>query len=692
MAQMSENELVSLLSAAENDAAIYNGEFSEENDKYLKGYLALKSGDFAAIDGQSSVVSTDIADVVESDMPSLARIFLGSGDVVSFVSNTDNETEIAEAEEKTKYVNWIIRNQPDSFMIIHNWMKDAEIQKNGVVKYFIEEQKEVEEVSYEDVDQSELAAIIESLKGSKVDKVKVEAVERSEDNELTNTFDIKFRVTKTQKKVVIINVPPELFLITKNAKSVDDAELVGDRVRKTRGELLSEGFSREIIEQLSTVDEETDRGSNLASIRDKDQGGSDLNVTINNWASQFVEISDLYVKIDFDGDGIAERRHIMISGNQVLINESFNHVPYASLSAILMPHKAIGRSRAEITYETQRQKTFLMRALNDNIRAVSKPRHIAHPDVDMDDLLTVRDNGIVRMEDETKILPQQALMPLVVPYVGNEILQVTQSVDQSLAKKTGSMLANQGLDADKIMKETATRFQGIQEEGAAKVELIARNFAETGFRKLYEGIAWLVSRFQDNETEFRVLGKALTVNPKSWKYDHYIESKVGLGAGSNDKLIEARQGIYTIQQQLKAGQSKLVDDEGVYNNLTALTDGLGFNRSERLFNNPVEEGENLRADNEQLNAIALQQQEELAAKDEMIRQLQALSEVEIIKAQAKGEADDKKAALGIAQLQLKDKQFNIDTAQKAEQHNTDTALKLTDLEVSSGQDIPGSVV
>ena len=164
---MTKSELVALLSQAEEDAAQYNGEFSQENTKYLSAYLGNKTGEFSAIENQSSVVSTDIADVVEADMPSLARIFLGSGDVVTFQPNTDNETEIQEAEEKTKYVNWIVRNQPESFNIIHNWLKDAEIQKNGVVKYFIEEQKEVEEVQYEDVDAQEIQGIIESLKGSK---------------------------------------------------------------------------------------------------------------------------------------------------------------------------------------------------------------------------------------------------------------------------------------------------------------------------------------------------------------------------------------------------------------------------------------------------------------------------------------------------------------------------------------------
>ena len=133
------------------------------------------------------------------------------------------------------------------------------------------------------------------------------------------------------------------------------------------------------------------------------------------------------------------------------------------------------------------------------------------------------------------------------------------------------------------------------------MELIARNYAETGVRKLYEGIAWLVSRFQDTQTEFRVLGKALTVNPTQWKFNHHIQTNVGLGAGNNEKSVESLQGLYGIQSQLKAQQSPLVDDKDIYNTLARITDGLGLPRTNEFFNNPEEPDELLRNENEQLN-------------------------------------------------------------------------------------------
>lgn len=687
MAQMKEHELLSLVSEAERQAAIFSGDLMRDNTKYLEAYFGDKTGDFAAIPNQSSVVSTDVADVVEADMPSLARVFLGSGDIITFTPNTENEAEVKEAKEKTKYINWIVRNQPESFQLIHNWLKDAEIQKNGVVKYFIEELKDVEVVEYKGVDAEEIQAIIESLKGSSVDKVKVEVAEQEETNIIGDVpsevaeFNIKFRVTTEKQKVCIINIPPESFLITRNATSLDDAEMVGDRVRKTRSELLADGFSRDLVSRLPTVSDKAVQESNINAVRNQDQGGAYKESTISEWASEYVEVSDLYIKIDFDGDGIAERRHIMISGNEVLVNEYFNHTPYASLSAILMPHKAIGRSRAEITYQTQLKKTALERGMMDNIYMVNNPRNVVHGDVDLDDMLTVRTNGIVRLEDDSQILPQNAVFPLQIPYIGDRTLQVIQYVDQARAQTSGTLLASQGLDADSIEKETATRFNGVQEAGTAKIELIARNYAETGFRKLFEGIAWLVSRYQDTETEFRVLGKALTVNPKSWKYNHHVESNVGLGAGDNENLIQALQGIYGIQQQLKAQGSLLVDDVDIYNTLNRITDGLGLTRTDEFFNNPEEPDELLKAQNEQLNNLVLQLQEQVQAMQN------PLADAEKIKQEGfllKAQSD---AQIKVAQLESDNEQFRVETAQKAKQFQEELALKLTELEAKTGKDL-----
>mgnify|MGYP003637155140 FL=1 len=682
MAKMTDSELVSLLTQAKEDCAIYTGEFMRENEKYLEAYLGLKTGEFRANPEESGVVSTDVADVVEADMPSLARIFMGSGDILSFEANTDNEAEVQEAEDKTKYVNWVVRNQPESFKIQHDWLKDAEIQKASVVKYYYEEYKDVEEVEFEGLTEDELSEVADSLKGPDIKKVEI--VEQEEED---GFFNLKFKVTREIKKMKVMNVPPESFLISRNATSKHDAEVIGDIVQKTRSELLADGFPRKLIESLPSQDKDLESRSRLNQIRNNDQGGSFSNETIANWANERVEILDLYARIDFDGDGIAEMRHIMISGNNILVNEYFNHKPYAMLSAVLMPHKAIGRSRAEIAYPTQLEKTALKRGMFDNMYMTNKPRTVVHSSVNLDDMLTVRTNGIIRMDDENpNIIPQNAVYPLVTQYTGDKTLQVIQYMDQSRANSTGALMSSQGLDADAISKETATRFSGIEKSGAAKIELIARNYAETGYRDLFEGIAWLSSRYQNTEIEFAVLGKAMKINPSKWKYNHSVRTNVGLGAGNNEALVQSLQGIYQIQQQLKMAGSTLVDEVDIFNTLKRITDGLGLPRADEFFNNPEEPDELLKAQNEQLNGMVLQLQEAM-------QQMQnPLAESEQIKAEAgliKARSD---AEIKLMQMQQDQQQFMVDMQAREAKREEDMALKLTEMELKYSKNVPGALV
>ena len=684
MAKMTENELVTLLTQAKNDCAIYTGEFMKENEKYLEAYLGLKTGEFKANPEESSVVSTDVADVVEADMPSLARIFMGSGDILSFESNTENEAEMQEAEDKTKYVNWVVRNQPESFKMQHDWLKDAEIQKASVVKYFHEELKEVEVVEYEGLTEDELTEVIESLRGPNIKKVEIIEQEQEED---TGFFNIKFKVTREIKKIRIINVPPETFLISRNAASKSDAEVVGDISQSTRSDLISQGFSKDLVNSLSSHDKDLNTNSRLNQIRNSDQGGSFSNETIDSKPNELVEVIDLYAKIDFDGDGIAEMRHIMFSGNTLLVNEYFNHKPYAMLSAVLMPHKAIGRSRAEITYPVQLEKTALKRGMFDNMYMTNKPRTVVHSSINLDDMLTVRTNGIIRMDDENpNIIPQNAVYPLVTQYTGDKTLQVIQYMDQSRANSTGALMSSQGLDANSIAKETATRFTGIEKGGAAKIELIARNYAETGYRDLFEGIAWLSSRYQNTEVEFLVLGKAMTVNPSKWKYTHSVRTNVGLGAGNNEALVESLQGVYQIQQMLKANGSALVDEVKIYNTLNRITDGLGLPRVNEFFNNPEEPTEQLKADNEQLNQAVLELQG-------AIEQMQnPLAESEQIKAEASLIKARSDAEIKIMEMQQKQQQFMAEMQAREVKRDEDMAIKLTEMELKYSKNVPGALV
>ena len=669
MTQMTQESLLHELGQMTKDATGNNSTFITENEELLKRYNGDLYGDEQA--ERSKVISNDVMDIVEADMTSLSRVFLSQTPIFKFKQNTAQEKDVKEAEDKTKYVNWQVRGQPWSFSVLHGFIKNTLIQKLSVVKYFVEEATEIEEHKKTGLNNEELALFEESLKGEDVKKVEVVREEETdgEDN------DIVFKVERTVKCVKIVDVPLETFRMTKNSTDKNTAPAVGDESLMTRGDLLAQGFSRDQINQIPTAGvQATTQNSTLPAIRDKDEGGTEVEQPISDWASEEVLIQDLYALIDFDGDGIAERRRILVGGEDViLLNEVFNHVPYAIMSSILMPHKAIGKSRAEITAPTAKIKTAVLRGTMDNIYAVNNPRMGANKNVNMDDLLVMRPNGIVRSTVDTPIAND--LFPIEIPYIGDKSLQVIQYLDQSRAQTTGSLLASQGLSADELEKETATRFNGVEDASKAKIELVARVMAETGFRQLYEGIAWLDANFQNTEVEIEILGNELKVKPSDWKFKHHIVSKVGLGAGDDEQFLQTMGGLWGVHQQLKAEGSPMTDEVKRFNVLKNMVHASGIPEESEFFNNPEIEEDLVVAQNEILTNLVTTLQEQLQAVQN------PLAEAETIKAQAslvKAQADQ---STQIAKLAEDQRQFNITTAQKQDQFNKDLSAQLTELEL-----------
>jgi hypothetical protein len=420
----------------------------------------------------------------------------------------------------------------------------------------------------------------------------------------------------------------------------------------------------------------------MQQIRFEDEGGF-TDDQFRVWVNELVEISDLYVRIDFDGDGIAERRHIQKSGNTVLVNEAFDHVPYAMASGILMPHKAIGRSRAEVIAPVAAVKTALTRQMLDNGYQVNNPKMGVNKMVNLDDYLSDAIGGVVRTKGEGN--PAQHMLPIEVPFIGDKTLLLLQHMDQNKAQSVGNQLASQGLNADQLNKETATRFEGVQDASQAKIELVTRVVAEVGFRKLYEGVAWMATRFQTTEREFMVLGKPMVSDPQNWKFDHHVNSEIGLGAGDSDQIVENMTGIWNIQQVLKQQESPLVDSEKEFNTLNKLAKGLEIKDVSMFFNDPEQPDELLLSENEQLKA-------QLAQTNQLVEQLQnPLAEAETIKQQGLLIKQQSDAELQIAKLAEEQRQFNATFAQEQQQANRDLALQITELELKFQKEFQGGL-
>lgn len=679
MANMNLDEFEQYVREAEADADAHAENYMPLNRRSLEYYLGLPNG--YEVEGQSQVTSTEVSDVVNSDMPSLVRFFLSGGDIMKFVPNTEDPVDVREAEEKTKYVHHIIRNQKSAFKIMHDFLKSTEIQTIGAIHYPWKETKSVEYREYTGLDDDELALILTDIEiESKKQEFEFE-VEDQDSKDQTN--DVKIKITREKKGVVLENIPIDQMMITSNASTKDEADLIGHQFLGRRGDLKAQGYTKSLsgvsIDDIAPTGYSYDSG--MKSIRFSSQGGEVQASPITQKASELLLVKNMYVLVDYDGDGIPERRHVIKIGTEYFHNEQFDHVPYAISSAILMPDNLMGRSRAEVTLQSQLLGTEIMRSTMDNIYDVSTGRMAVNADaVDMDSLLTERNAGVIMFDDGDI---RQHIMQVESPFIGDKTLLIMQYLDSKRVNTTGEPLANQGLEADKIYNETATRFEGIRDAGAAKVELVTRVIAETGMRDLFEGIAWTVSRFQSTKDEIMVLGKQITVNPARWWNDHQIESRVGIGAGDDNEKVASLSGVFQIQNQLKAEGSVLVDEKDRYNTLKRMLEAMGEYGVNEFFNDPEEP--------EQTAQFLMEQNEQLM---QTIEQMQAqlanpLAEAETVKQQGTIAIAQGKLQLEAAKLAQSQKQFNASQQSDMAQKLLDLEQKYTELELQFNQDIPG---
>ena len=598
--KVSELELKNIIGQEINNSMGYmGGNLSAQRKKSLEYYMGEPLG--TEIDGRSQVVSTDVADTVETILPNLLKIFTASDQTVKCEPVKAEDVELA--EQATNYINYIFNKDNNGFSILYTWFKDALIEKNGIVKVYWDESEKVEQETYQNLNDEEYKILIDSddvevvKEESFVDentKEQLEELKQLAEAQGQDIGDVPtpklhnciIKRTTGSGKVKIENIPPEEFLIERNAKTIEEANFVAHRVLKTRSDLIEMGFDRDIVDDLPTQNTVTMNDERLQRYADIDE--SPINDSPDE-STEDIEIYECYVKIDMDGDGIAELRKVIVAGgsaNTILENMPCDFIPFCSLTPIPMPHRFYGRSVSELVEDVQLVKSTVMRQLLDNMYLTNNNR-VAVMDgmVNLDDLLTNRPGGVVR----TKQPPSQVMMPMQNQTISQQAFPLLEYLDTVRETRTGVTRYSQGLDPDSLNK-SATGVNTLMSQSQMRMELIARVFAETGIKDLFRRIFELTVKYQNKERIVELNNKFVAVSPTEWKNRYNISITVGLGAGSKDQQIVMLNNI--LQKQLQAFQLQgnkeypMVNLKNIYNSLAKIIEEAGLKNVENYFINP----------------------------------------------------------------------------------------------------------
>jgi len=602
--ELSDPKLRSLLSNQIEGALGYlGGQLSSSRRKSLEYYLGDKLG--TEIDGRSQVVSTDVSDTIESILPNLLRVFTASDNVVRCDPVTAEDVPLA--EQASAYLNHVFYKDNNGFQLLYNFFKDALIEKNGFLKIYYDESEKVEFETYKNLSKAEKDALMDSK-----DEIEIVEEEEMEDESAKEEFEklleqyeargvdtaqvqepdftlynCKIKRTNKTGKIKIESVPPEEFLIDRNAKSIDDADFVSHKVLMSRSDLVAMGYDEEDVASLPTSDEDIYNTEEIVRQRNIDEYPID-NATDSS--TEKVLIYESYIKYDYDEDGIAELRKIISAGqdgSMVLENMPCDNIPFVTITPIPMPHRFYGRSISELVEDIQLMKSTVMRQLLDNMYLTNNNR-VAIMDgmVNMDDLLTTRPGGVVR----TKQPPSQVMQPLQAQPISQQAFPMLSYLDSVREARTGITKSAQGLDADTLNSKTATGVNTLMTQTQMRSELIARIFAETGVKDLFRKIFELMVKYQDKERIVMLNNQYVPVRPTEWKDKFNINIVVGLGTGSKEQQILLLNNI--LERQLQAFQLQggkempMVSLKNMYNTLSKIIENAGLKNVDSYFVNP----------------------------------------------------------------------------------------------------------
>jgi len=604
--KVDENDLKAIIAAKiTNSVGFYGGALSKDRQTALRYYEGEKFGN--EVDGRSQVVSRDVAEAIDSMMPSLVRIFTAGDQVVQFdpVGPEDEEA----AKQATEVVNWVVTQKNESFRIFYLWFKDALLSRAGVIKTYWDTQEYRQKEEYQGLTDPEFQALtedpeievvehstrpaalpVEAMAGLGVGPVPEEASESPQMQAMEQAPEMLHDVTLMRTNKIgmpkIVNIPPDEFLIDRRAVDIDEVGFLAHRVKKTETDLIEMGFDKAKVKSLPGYDNQDFTLERMERFKQEDENPY-RNTNALDPTMREIWITECYLKVDWDGDGIAEWRKVTVAGEnayEILSNEEIDDHPFAAVSPILMPHKFWGQSISDQTMDLQLIKSTLWRQMLDNMYLQNNQRVIAvEGQVNLDDLLTSRPGGVIRAKSA------QAVTPMITAPMNQSAFQMIEYVDTVREQRTGITRYNQGLDSDTLNK-TATGVQMIQNAAQQRLELIARVFAETGVKRLFRRVFELLQKHQTKEMTVRLRNKWVDVRPSEWNSRSDMTVSVGLGTGDKQQQFGIINQLLLLDQkivELQGGvNGPLVTAPNIYAKLEKLVEAAGYKNVTAFYTDP----------------------------------------------------------------------------------------------------------
>lgn len=579
---------------------------ADQGENYIRALNAYYGRDAgrATQDGLSHAQSMDVADMVEAVVAQMMPGFdfesivefdpLGSGDV-------------DQARLESNVCNQYFRSHNNGYTVTQEAVRNALLLRNGIIKVAPEREVDTRTEPYKNLSALEL----ESVETPNEPNQRVE-ITRQEPGDQEDTVNVTIQRTTEFARLNIESTDPTNFLVTKGYRhtSLRNAPFVGERYFLSRSDLLKRGYPEKLVKDLPVITMDTDSAS---VARNRDNQSPDW-ANNGDRSQDAIEVFELYMLVDFDGDGIAERRKVIYAGDAssgtILRQTPHQGVPYASGTGFLQPQRWAGMSLFDKLRSIEDVKTEALRLWLDNAAYANTAEvEAVEEQVNMEDLKARRPGGINR------VTALGSVREIAISDNGPSLLALLEYQDKMRSERGGASLDLQSAELQ-LAGDTA---HGVERQYSTKeqlAQLMTRTIAETLIRQTFLLIHETLREQFPDRAEVQV-GQAQFVEyrPGTWRYRDRLTVVAGTSVAERAQRVLALEKTLAQQEKLimSGFAGILVDLQTYYSTLLDWLAATGVQTPRRYWIDP-RSPESLQAQQQKQQAqqVAAQQEQALS--------------------------------------------------------------------------------
>ena len=527
-------------------------ELQEQRESAINYYTQQAKGNLYP-QGVSKVVTSDTMEIVDSYLAVISELMLSNGKIAKF--NPSDPSQTVAAGLASELTNHCIFTKNNGWVQLNTWIKAALLFKNAVIRWKWEEYYGTKVEEYENITVQELDAILAEGDVEVIEIRVGEGLDPETGQEVYEYVSVRKQVDKS--KVCLENIPPESFMINRGATDIESANFVGIQTEMTLSELREMGFD---------VDDDIGEGTeaNNFSFDYESSIRQSINELEQNFHEDFmgvanreVIVTESWIRVDRDGDGVAELKRFITVGEEVLLEEYADSIPLASLNPIEIPYSFYGMSIADATKSATEIKTTITRGMIENVYLSNYGRTLADPNtVDFRALQSPEPHQII----PTNGSPMSSVHTLVPAQLAPSTFSLLEYMNTEKEMATGMTRAAQGVN-EKLFDSgnSAGKIAMVEQASQKRISYVARRFAETGFKELCKGVYDLIL---DNSDSILRDYSYYNITPESLIPLENLTVDIDVGANSS---ANTQENMMMMAQQVMPMLYQSPESKGIIN-------------------------------------------------------------------------------------------------------------------------------